>query len=161
MTSVTNTMIQGKQYFDKSCDRIASCLDNNLCLYKVVLVSSHIFRSMMMASCFKDLTAAGSVFVAGALSLSHSILYRASVERFCIFRFTMPSLFGSVAILASKKALASLASQKAFLTLGSTLTFGFALVSLASYLVTIIYISHKDIEELKEKRLSGTSSCCV
>ncbi len=127
-------MIHGiKETFDNRCEKGGEWLKANPTVYKVVLIVSHLFRAMMVLVMIDAIPF--SMPIATGLILVPSLIYRIAVERFCIFRFTLPSWVGGV----------SMWMARSYPPLG--------VVTLAGYLVTIIYISHQDVEELL--RLGG------
>lgn len=120
-----------KAGFDSTCDRLAKEFDKRPTLYKVSLVVSHIFRSVMMYGLMSI-----SPFVTFGVVLPLSLLYRVTVERFCAFRFTLPSLFGGAALILS----------------------GYSMIgyfSFAAYVGMVSYISHTDVENYMKKK-----KCC-
>ncbi len=89
-----------KSQFDSTCERGGSFLDHNPNLYKTALLVSHISRAIMMYTAFSL-----SPIFACTILVPISLLYRVSVERFCCFRFTMPSLFGGIALYLVEKSM--------------------------------------------------------
>lgn len=127
-----DTIFQLKTSFDSLSDTFAKEFDKRPTVYKISLVVSHIFRSVMMSA----LMSASPFFTIG-LVVPLSLLYRVTVERFCSFRFTLPSLLGGAALILSNHSF-------------------FGYISFGCYLGMVSYISHKDVENL----ISSKKSCC-
>ena len=87
-----------------------------------------------------------------------SLLYRASIERFCIFRFTLPSLAGGSALWMSRAAVISLLAGTAFSSLGAILKMTLGVFSLAAYLGFIYKTSNADIENYMQN--INKKQCC-
>jgi hypothetical protein len=127
-----DAVINLKSNFDSHCDSLAKEFDKRPFLYKTALVVSHVFRAIMMHTLMSI-----SPFFTFGIVLPFSLLYRVTVERFCAFRFTLPSLAGAAAMIFAENSLIG----------------GFAL---AGYVGMVSYISHNDIENyLKSKK-----PCC-
>lgn len=150
-------VLKGKEYFDMGCEKIAEFLDQNPLLYKITLIACHIFRALTMGA-FMAYSLLGSLATC-SLTLFSSVLYRAGVERFCAFRFMMPSVLGAAAFWAAKAAAVSFVAGAAFSTLGTTLGFGLGVASLAGYLTFVCFISHSDVENHLQK-LNLAPQCC-
>ncbi len=121
-----------KSNFDSSCNLLAKEFDKRPLLYKTALTVSHIFRAVMMCA----LMSLSPFFTFGVI-LPLSLLYRVTVERFCTFRFTLPSLVGGSAMIFAQTSIIG----------------GF---SLAAYVAMVSYISHNDIENY----LKSKTPCC-
>jgi hypothetical protein len=154
---------KAKSYIDKAYDASGKFLDKNPVLYKIVLVACHFFRTaamyglMMWLPIPKPATAAG--MIAGTL------LYRAAVERFCIFRFAIPSMVGAGAAWLAHVAIVNFVSGAALTSVGMTVANSLALVPLAGYIGWVSYISHRDIEQRMKtlsgnKKKIGEEDCC-
>ncbi|MBX9923823.1 MAG: hypothetical protein K2Y01_06905 [Rhabdochlamydiaceae bacterium] len=146
---------QTQKNFDATCNQAGSILDKKPTTYKVAIIAIHIFRAiailgMIEMTPFSPLTSL-------AILIPASLLYRAAVERFCTFRFTLPALVGGTAMWMTKQALISLAVKSAFSSIGTLFAAGLAVSSLAGYLIYICYLSHFDIE----RRMQNLQkSCC-
>lgn len=152
---IQNRCMQTKQAFDKSCDNVGAFLDTKPTLYKVAIFATHLFRSLavlgMIAAC------PFSPQVSIALLIGSSLLYRAAVERFCTFRFTLPSLVGGSALWMTRQAVIALSAGSAFTSIGALFAIGFGACSLAGYLVFVARLSHFDVE----RRMSNVQkNCC-
>jgi hypothetical protein len=86
-----------KTNFEESANFLAKKLDRYPNLYKVTLVASHFFRAFMTYCMIS-----ASPLIGIGLAVPLSLVYRFSVERFCIFRFTLPSLIGGLALFILK-----------------------------------------------------------
>lgn len=117
-------------------DAVGTFLDKHPTLYKVVLVACHFFRAAAMFGAMMwmpiPMPITAGIMVAG------SLLYRAAVERFCCFRFTIPSLVGAGAAWVAQLAIINLVSNTALIPLG--------FIPLLGYTAWVIYLSHRDIE---------------
>ena len=120
------------QAFDSFCNRAATFLDHHPILYKTALIISHIFRGAMVFAMIYI-----SPLIGLATMIPLSLIYRISIERFCIFRFTLPSLFGGISLYLSH------------LT-----PLGF--IPLTAYSIMICKTSNDDINN----HLKGRKSCC-
>jgi len=127
-----DTLSRIKTSFDSTCDTFAKEFDKRPTLYKTSLVVSHIFRSIMMYG----LMSLSPFFTFGVV-LPLSLLYRVTIERFCAFRFALPSLVGGAALIFSQYSI-------------------FGYISLAAYIGLVTYISHKDIENY----IKSEKKCC-
>lgn len=96
--------------------------------------------------------------VSCAVSLAPSLLYRASIERFCIFRFALPSFAGGVALWAGRAAIVSILAKTAFASAGSLFTASLGLVTLAGYTVFVCRQASADIDQYMKR--FGKVSCC-
>lgn len=141
--------------FDKTCDQVGAYLDKNPTMYKIAIFATHIFRSIAVLGMIE--TNPFSPLVSLTMLVSSSLLYRAAVERFCTFRFTLPSLAGGTAMYITKQAAISLATKSAFTSIGAVFSIGFGLCSLAGYLIFVSYLSHNDVERRMQNM---TKSCC-
>lgn len=144
-----NTFMNGIQ---KVYDGTGKFLDKHPSLYKVVLVACHFFRAVSMFGFMMwmptPLPVTIGVMVAG------SLLYRAAVERFCCFRFTIPSLVGAGAAWLSHLTFVNSVSNAALTSLGITVN-ALASIPLLGYTAWIVYLSHKDIENrMKQLKLT-------
>ena len=146
-----------RECFDKQCDKVGKFLDKHPLLYKITLVISHIFRAVMMFA-LMHLIPLSPLLTCG-LMLIPTLLYRSAIERFCAFRFSLPSLAGGLAIWAARATLVSIIAGVAFSSLAATCWTILGPLSLAGYLAFICYISHKDVEKRLED-LSKEKPCC-
>jgi hypothetical protein len=126
-----------KTNFDAGADFLAGKLDRYPNVYKTTLVASHFFRAVMM-SCMIS----ASPLIGIGLAIPLSLVYRFSVERFCIFRFTLPSLIGGLALFIFK----------------STPWIGAPLVSL--YGALVVWIANDDINKYEKNRLEKKPAPC-
>ena len=162
MLEITQHLIeQWGVFFDQQCKKVGHFLDKNPFIYKIVMIANHLFRAsamfaMMLYSPLHPLATAG-------ILLGQSLLYRASVERFCSFLFTIPSMVGGIALWTGQKALISYLAGTAFSSLGGVLLTSVAAISITGYLGYICYVSHRDIDAYMT-RINGASDdsngCC-
>lgn len=127
----------------KAYDQVGNYLDNHPTLYKVVLVACHFFRTVTMFAAMMWMPSPLPVTV--GIMVAGSLLYRAAVERFCCFRFTIPSLVGAGAAWLTQIAAVNYLSGAVLTTLGAALH-TLAILPLLGYTAWVIYLSHQDIE---------------
>jgi hypothetical protein len=146
--------------FDQSCRKISHFLDRHPVLYKVMLVASHLFRAAGMYGLMMISPLPLAVNCAGMLA--GSVLYRASVERFCCFHFALPSCAGAAAIWILRVPAIQLISGAAFSSPGMAAASVVGALPLLGYVGYIIYLSHTEYEG-KMNRAFVNSSCtgCV
>lgn len=129
--------------FENGYRQTARFLDKHPTLYKAALVACHFFRAagmygMMLASPFPlPLTLAAMT--------GGTLLYRASVERFCCFRFALPSLVGAPALWLSTAGLSNVVSGAAFRSLGMLFSSSLLMMPLIAYTGWVVWISNHDI----------------
>jgi hypothetical protein len=136
--------------------KVGSHLDKNPNLYTKALIINHLFRASTVFAVMKALPF--SLPISFGVMLAPSLLYRASIERFCVFRFTLPALAGGTALWAAHAAAISLVAGTAFTSLAAFLTAGLGISSLAAYLVFVYKTSHNDIED--HIKTSNRKLCC-
>ena len=111
-------------------------LDEHPTVFKVVLIGSHFFRA---ASIFALMVLSPLPLpITCGIILVGSLIYRAAVERFCSFRFALPSCVGGAALLFSQSYLITLILGQAFASLG------LALVSIAGIVPLAFEIRKSD-----------------
>jgi len=137
-------IVESKQVLDEWCDSLGNWMDEHPTVYKVVLVVSHLFRAAMILAMIDWMQL--PIFMSAGLMLIPSLLYRASVERFCVFRFTLPSWAGGIALWIARGAIGTV-----YAPLGAALLVGYG--------VMILYISHTDIEARMARLQAGHTSC--
>jgi len=136
--------------FERGCDQVGAFLDHHPGLYKTVLIASHLFRAGGVFALMKSLPM--SMPISWGVMVGGSLLYRASIERFCQFRFALPSLVGgSVLWAVHRLSLSSFAKSPFWMGMG-----GFGLVG---YLVYIVSLSCADLERYQGS-LSKKTCCC-
>ncbi len=140
-------------HFEKNLSRVAHFLDKSPTTYKVSLISSHIFRAASMYAMMETFPMPISL----GLMAASSLLYRASIERFCIFRFTLPSLAGGAAMWAVKSTAIALLAGKVMASSGMVLLAGVSVACLAAYFIHICRLAHNDIEKYMQKQ----KGCCA
>ncbi len=155
MTSLLNKAKETKTRFDDCMDSIGKFLDQNPTAYKVTLFASHAFRSLGIYSMI--ITSPVNPIATTGIILASSLLYRAGIERFCIFRFTLPSLAGGLSLWMAKASIASLIGPRTLFTLGRVLGGSLGIIPLAAYTIYIYKISSDDIEAKNAK----SRSCCT
>jgi len=142
--------------FDAKCDKVGLFLDKNPTCFKTVLFASHLFRATSMYGMMECLPF--SLPVTAGLMIFSSVLYRASIERFCSFRFTLPSLAGGVALWGAKNAAILILSKAAFSSIGAFFSAGLGIACLAGYLVFICKVSDSDVEKYMSR--FNKKICC-
>ncbi len=143
-----------EQKLDRAYENAGKFLDNHPTVFKVVLLGSHFFRAagmfaLMMVSPFPFPVTCGMI-------LAGSVIYRAAVERFCSFRFALPSCVGAAAMLFSQTPIISLISGQAFSSLGLAMGTIAGAAPLLLYAGWIVYLCHRDVEA----RVKQESCCC-
>ena len=157
MQSITAFSESVNQLIGQTCHQVSRFLDKHPVVYKIVLVACHLFRAagmyglMMVSPLPFPLTCA--VAVAG------SLLYRASVERFCCFRFALPSCVGAGAYWISKVPMIQLVSGAAFASVTSTVLSLAGALPLLGYVGYVSYISHEEYEANMGKPKGHCGSC--
>lgn len=158
MQSITGFSESVNHMVNQTCRSISGFLDRHPVVYKVVLVACHLFRAvgmygMMMVSPL-------SFPFTCAVAVAGSLLYRASVERFCCFRFALPSCVGAGAYWISKVPFIQLATGAPFASVSSAALSIAGALPLIGYLGYIAYISHEEYEaKMGVKQRSCCSSC--
>jgi hypothetical protein len=153
--TICNHFEENQKVFDGACDQFGSFLDQKPTIYKATIIAIHVFRAiavfaMMEMGSFAPIVSLGILIPA-------SLMYRAAVERFCTFRFTLPALVGGLAMWEAKQSLIALSAKSAFSYL-SLLGAGAGIASLAGYLLFVCTLSHFDVEK---RMLNLRHSCCV
>ncbi len=127
-----------KTNFDAGTNFLATKLDRYPNVYKVTLLASHFFRTFMTYCMIS-----ASPLIGIGLAVPLSLVYRFSVERFCIFRFTLPSLIGGLALFILK----------------SSAIFGAPLLIL--YTLSVAHICNEDINTyIKNLHSKKPKPCC-
>ena len=156
--SVISYCHQTEQAFSQQCNKVGSFLDKNPTCYKVVLAVSHLFRASSMFGIMSTLPM--SPPLAFATMLAPSLLYRSSIERFCIFRFTLPSLAGGTCMWAARAGIASFLAKTALASMSSFALASVGILSFAAYLGYICAVSHSDVERYMQTLPKGKGACC-
>ena len=141
---IQNQLLEGNRLFHLGCDQTAHFLDTHETSFKVVLIASHLFRAGSMFAMMRSIPL--PLPIAVGLLVPPSLLYRSAIERFCNFRFTLPSLAGGIAIWAGRAAMISFATKAAFVSLGAFSSALLGATSLAAYLIFICDLSNSDVE---------------
>jgi hypothetical protein len=149
--SAVVSVSQIKDLFDEQCNDIGKFLDKNPDVYKAAIATNHLVKAIMV---FATMTWSPlSAPVTGCAMLASSLLYRASIERFCSFRFTVMSLLGATAISMTVPALTAVAAGTAFTSIGAAFATGAELIPLGLYCTGVVILSGKDVD-------SKLSECC-
>lgn len=146
-------------FIERAYDSVGRFLDKNPTLYKIVLVVSHFFRAAAMYGMM--LVMPVPIPAAMGIMLGGSLLYRAAVERFCCFRFALPSFVGAVAIWVARAAIINIVSGTVLHPVGMVLGCTLALAPLAGYVTWVSYQSHVDINKRMKKIKKPSGGCCV
>lgn len=145
------------------CQPVRDFLDNNPTLYKVCIVAIHFFRAAGMFALMVISPMPLAIPMIGVM-LGFSALYFAAVERFCPWKFTLPSSIGGFAIWAAKAAIVAIIANTAFLTIASTVGTVLGLLSLAGYTAFVCYLSHRDVQTYLDKKNAALpteqNDCC-
>lgn len=150
------SMIQSVENFAKNSLRtVTKFLDKNPAIYKVVLIACHFFRAcgmygFMMVSPF-------SLPATCILGVGGSLLYRASVERYCCYRFAIPSCLGAGAYWISKASIIQIMTKAAFKSLEKLAWNAVCALPFIGYVGYVIYLSHTEFEQ----KGRGIGSHCV
>ena len=149
--STVVSVSQVKDLFDEQCNDIGKFLDRNPNMYKAAIATNHVVKAIMV---FATMTWSPlSAPVTGCAMLASSLLYRASVERFCSFRFTVMSLLGAAAIGMTVPALTAVAAGTAFTSIEAAFSTFAELVPIGLYCTGVVILSGKDVD-------SKLSECC-
>lgn len=159
MQSITGFSESVNHIITKSCHQISGFLDKHPVVYKVVLFACHLFRAagmygMMMVSPF-------SMPITCAIAVAGSLLYRASVERFCCFRFALPSCVGAGAYWLGKVPMINLVTGAAFTSISAAALSIAGALPLFGYLGYVAYISHEEYEAKMGKQMGHCGSSCA
>lgn len=159
MQSITGFSESVNHVVSSTCLSISGFLDKHPTAYKVVLFACHLFRTagmygMMMISPL-------SLPLTCAIAIGGSLLYRASVERFCCFRFALPSCVGAGAFWLGKVPLIQIATGAAFTSLSVAALSIAGALPLIGYLGYVAYISHEEYEEKMGKKTGCCGSSCA
>lgn len=146
---------QVERSFDKSCNKVGSFLDHSPTVFKIAIVATHFFRAIAVFAMME--LAPYSPLMSLAILVPSSLLYRAAVERFCRFRFTLPALVGGTALWVTKQAMITLVTKTALASVSTVFTAGIGMGVLAGYTVFVHYQSHADVE--KRVRSLGKDCC--
>jgi hypothetical protein len=160
--------------FDKSLDcmfnPVGEWLDAHPFVNKVVVVANHFFRAVAMHTfmCFLPL----SLLINFTVGLAGSLFYRMTIERFCHFRFALPSFLGAIAFSISYNLLQTVMRRVA---LNSFKFMAYAFITalpLVQYIGYVLVITHQAVEkmndnqkEAKKKKMQedkdpSSNSCC-
>ena len=119
---------------------------------KLSSLPAHFFRAAAMFGFMMWMPTSLPVTI--GIMVAGSLLYRAAVERFCCFRFTIPSLVGAGAAWLAHLTRMNIASNAALASLGIALH-ALAFLPLLGYAVGVIYLSHRDVENrMKQLKLA-------
>ena len=159
MVAISNVCKKAEQLYNQNLDKAGDFLDKHPTLYKIVLVSSHLFRSLPMYAMM--VISPLPPLATGALMLAPTLLYQAGIERFCCFRFASPSLLGGMALWSAQASAVSLFAGQAFATWSASLTTIGGFIPLTAYLAYIVFLSHRDIEKrMDQLGCNKKKSCC-
>jgi hypothetical protein len=156
VNAIEKTYETVKTGIDKAYDEVGKFLDNNPILYKIVLIASHFFRALAMFGIMMWMPL--PMPVTATAMIGGTLLYRAAVERFCCFRFAIPSMIGGTAAWLTHLAAVNFISGVALSSVGMTIAHALAFIPLLAYTAWVIYISHEDIE--KRMALLHPDCCC-
>jgi hypothetical protein len=132
--------------FDSFVDKVGAWLDKHPYVNTIVVIANHIFRALSMLALMTFIP--GPFIVQCGIALSASLFYRVTIERFCHFRFAIPSCLGATAMNLSAPAVASIVHGVANQTLAEVAKTAIGISPLVLYTVSIIWISHSAIQSL-------------
>ncbi|MEM1283455.1 MAG: hypothetical protein AAGG81_07865 [Chlamydiota bacterium] len=138
-----------ENYLEIIYNHIGNYLDKHPTVYKVGLVGCHFFRTLTMFAAMVYLPL--PMAVTSAIMVGGSFLYRAAVERFCCFRFTIESLIGAGSLWCVMIGTVNFVSGAALASVGMIFANSIALLPIVGYTVWVIYASNRDIEERMKK----------
>ena len=134
-----------KNGINQAYDEVGKFLDKNPTLYKIVLIVSHFFRALAMFGIMMWMPI--PMPVTAAAMVGGTLLYRVAVERFCCFRFAIPSMVGATAAWLTHLAIVNFVSSVALSSVGMAIAHALAFLPLLGYTAWVIYLSHADIEK--------------
>ena len=142
---------------DRSLNEVGNFLDKHKQVYKVVIVANHFFRAAMMWTlrAMMPFTPAVSFLVSFAASVS----YRATIERFCQFRFAVLSCLGAFAFQISAPSIALIVNGLALASIKAFASAMLGIIPAILYLVTVVWVSNSSVEDHAKKNLK--TSCCA
>lgn len=151
---------------NEAYDVVGKFLDKNPTLYKIVLMASHFFRAVAMFGAMMWLPI--PMLVTTGVMVTGTLLYRAAVERFCCFRFAIPSMVGAGAAWFAHLTAVNFVSGVALSSIAMTIAHSLLFLPLLGYTAWVIYLSHSDIEKRmellfpskKEVELPTEPDCC-
>ncbi len=146
--TVENAYQTVKTKIDEAYDAVGKFLDENPTIYKIVLIACHFFRAVAMFALMEWIPLPMPVTVAGMVG--GTLLYRAAVERFCCFRFAIPSMAGGAAAWLAKAGAINCISGAALSSVGLAIANALLFLPLLGYTAWVIYLSHEDIEKRME-----------
>ncbi len=155
MTAIEKTTQSEVNFIQKMYNNVGDFLDKHPTVYKVVLIGCHFFRTLTMfgAMVYMPLP----MVATAAIMVGGSLIYRAAVERFCCFRFTMESLMGAGAAWLAMIGTINFISGAALASVGLIIANSIALLPVLGYTAWVIYLSHTDIEN-KMKTIGADTS---
>lgn len=167
MTAIEKNTESEVNFIQKMYNNVGDFLDKHPTVYKVVLVGCHFFRTLAMFGAMVYLPL--PMLATATIMVGGSLIYRAAVERFCCFRFTIESLVGAASAWLAMIGTINFISGAALASVGLIIANSLALLPVLGYMAWVIYLSHTDIENRmktigadnsnKEITLQGTCPC--
>lgn len=157
MQGITGFSKSINHFVEQNCSLISSFLDKHPAVYKIVLVACHFFRAAAM---YGLMTVSPLPFATTCVTMvAASVLYRAAVERFCCFRFALPSCIGAGAYWISKISMIQLVSGVAFDSVGLAFFNIAGALPLIGYIGYVAYVSHEEYEAKMGRPKLHCGSC--
>jgi hypothetical protein len=119
---------------------------------KVVLIANHFLRTAPMFFLMASLPF--SFAVNAALCAAGSLFYTLTIEGNCIYKFTLPSLFGGCAWMAAQTSLSSAVSGAAFASIKAFAAASALALPIAAWSVYVLHSAAQDAEATRATR------CC-
>lgn len=152
LTSLScHNMIMKYNLLQSPTKKISDYFDNHPRLFKMVLLTTHVFRAVTMSGFCSVVPF--SLPVSMVLGFAGSLIYRLTIETNCAYKFALPAFAGSLTYLLAKSALDPLVSRKAHETIrafGLIFSSAFALAAYTTYIV--LTVDYDVDEKLCKKR---------
>lgn len=113
-------------------------------LYKVALLTNHIFRAIAMTTFCTALPFGMPVNI--ALCFTASLFYRLTVETNCAYKFALPAFAGSLTFPMALEATGKIVEGLAFESLGACASAAISLAPLALYCTYIVLTVSFDVD---------------
>ncbi len=123
-------------FLTKPTDQIVEYFAYHPTAFKIALLVNHIFRAAAMVGFMIALPVSTPVSI--GICLAGSLFYRLTVESNCAYKFALPAVGGSIALLVAKPALENLAN--------STFASYIPLIPLALYGAYVVLTVNYDVD---------------
>ncbi|MBB64522.1 MAG: hypothetical protein CMO81_05615 [Waddliaceae bacterium] len=139
---------------------IGDYLDQHPIVNTVVLIANHIFRCASMAALMLYMPTPLPVTL--ALGFTASLAYRFTIERFCQYRFAIPSYLGAQAWIVSGESAIEVITGTALRSISSAATALLQCVPLVLYGLSITIQSYTAAQKNSSRvNCCHTSSSCI